>query len=205
MNSYLQTTASNGATSDDQKRPSPGDHSTGEALSARSGLRSRPILGRIDDEANAIARRPWSQPEGPDMLKIDDRISIPLGEFRWDVSRSGARRAERQQGELESPSFAGPPRSARAFPSRCASRLMAMLAGRLTNEGELLVASQLRRSVAEPGRLPGQGPRDRPRRRPAPQGPTPHPADPCLPGPSCRAQEPTGGDQTPAPQAREPE
>src|SRR5436309_2462961 len=76
------------------------------------------------------------------MLVVDERIAIPLSEFRFEFSRSGGpggqnvnkvhSRAVLRWKPAESPSLPGPVKD----------RLLAALAPRLTGEGELLVGSQ---------------------------------------------------------------
>lgn len=79
------------------------------------------------------------------MLVINDTIAIPDAEFQFDFSRSGGpggqnvnkvnSRATLRWRPAESPSLPGPVRA----------RLLARVGSRLTNEGELLISSQLTR------------------------------------------------------------
>jgi len=79
------------------------------------------------------------------MLKIDDRLAIPLDEFRWEFSRSsgpGGQNVNKVNSKVVlrwspgvSPSLPGPVRE----------RLLRKIANRLTVEGELLVMSQATR------------------------------------------------------------
>lgn len=79
------------------------------------------------------------------MLVINDAITIPQSEFRFDFSRSSGpggqnvnkvnSRATLRWRPAESPSLPGPVRA----------RLLDRVGSRLTNEGDLLISSQLTR------------------------------------------------------------
>jgi ribosome-associated protein len=76
------------------------------------------------------------------MLKVDDRIAIPLSEFRWDVSRSGGPGGQNVNKVSSKVQLRWSPATSPSLPGPVRARLLAMLAGRLTRDGELLVASQ---------------------------------------------------------------
>lgn len=76
------------------------------------------------------------------MLRINDRISIPLSEFRWDVSRSGGPGGQNVNKVNSKVLLRWSPTTSPSLPEPVRARLVAALASRLTREGELLVSSQ---------------------------------------------------------------
>src|SRR3954463_14024524 len=94
--------------------------------------------------------RPTS-PEGPGraaMLRIDDRIAIPLTEFRWEYSRSGGPGGQNVNKVNSKVLLRWRPATSSSLPEGVRGRLLLMLAPRLTRDGELLVTSQLTRDQA---------------------------------------------------------
>src|SRR5215213_4130575 len=79
---------------------------------------------------------------GRGMLRINDRISIPLAEFRWDVSRSGGPGGQNVNKVNSKVLLRWAPATSPSLPEPVRARLLAALASRLTRDGELLVASQ---------------------------------------------------------------
>ena len=82
------------------------------------------------------------------MLRINDRITIPLDEFRWEVSRSGGPGGQNVNKVNSKVLLRWSPGSSPSLPGPVRARLMAALANRLTREGELLVTSQRSRDQA---------------------------------------------------------
>jgi ribosome-associated protein len=82
------------------------------------------------------------------MLRINDRIAIPLDEFRWDVSRSGGPGGQNVNKVNSKVMLRWRPDASPSLPEDVRGRLMSALAGRLTRDGELLVASQKSRDQA---------------------------------------------------------
>lgn len=82
------------------------------------------------------------------MLRINDRITIPLDEFRWEVSRSGGPGGQNVNKVNSKVLLRWSPASSPSLPEPVRARLMAALAHRLTREGELLVTSQRSRDQA---------------------------------------------------------
>lgn len=79
------------------------------------------------------------------MLRINDRISIPLSEFRWEVSRSGGPGGQNVNKVNSKVVLRWNPAASPSLPEPVRARLLSALASRLTREGELLVGSQLTR------------------------------------------------------------
>lgn len=79
------------------------------------------------------------------MLKVNERISIPLEEFRWEVSRSGGPGGQNVNKVNSKVLLRWTPATSPSLPNGVRQRLLASLSGRLTREGELLVTSQLTR------------------------------------------------------------
>jgi ribosome-associated protein len=76
------------------------------------------------------------------MLKVDDRIAIPLDEFRWEVSRSGGPGGQNVNKVNSKVLLRWNPSQSKALPEAVRARLLTALEGRLTRDGELLVGSQ---------------------------------------------------------------
>jgi ribosome-associated protein len=79
------------------------------------------------------------------MLRINDRISIPLSEFRFDVSRSGGPGGQNVNKVNSKVLLRWSPATSPSLPEPVRARLLSALASRLTRDGELLVSSQLTR------------------------------------------------------------
>jgi ribosome-associated protein len=79
------------------------------------------------------------------MLKVNDRIVIPLDEFRWDVSRSGGPGGQNVNKVNSKVVLRWSPAASPSLPEPVRRRLLAAISNRLTREGELLIASQLTR------------------------------------------------------------
>ncbi|AGA27308.1 alternative ribosome rescue aminoacyl-tRNA hydrolase ArfB [Singulisphaera acidiphila] len=76
------------------------------------------------------------------MLRINDRISIPLAEFQFDVSRSGGPGGQNVNKVNSKVLLRWSPATSPSLPEPVRARLLAALTSRLTREGELLVSSQ---------------------------------------------------------------
>ncbi len=76
------------------------------------------------------------------MLKIDDRLSIPLDEFLVDYARSGGPGGQNVNKVNSKVLLRWSPASSPSLPEPVRARLLKMVAHRLTNQGELLVTSQ---------------------------------------------------------------
>ena len=79
------------------------------------------------------------------MLKIDDRIAIPLDEFRWEFSRSGGPGGQNVNKVNSKVLLRWNPGESPSLPAPVRTRLLKLVAHRLTDEGELLVTSQATR------------------------------------------------------------
>ncbi len=82
------------------------------------------------------------------MLQINDRIAIPLREFRWDVSRSGGPGGQNVNKVNSKVLLRWNPTTSPSLPETVRARLLRSLASQLTREGELLVTSQRTRDQA---------------------------------------------------------
>ncbi|MBV8315641.1 MAG: aminoacyl-tRNA hydrolase [Planctomycetaceae bacterium] len=82
------------------------------------------------------------------MLKVNDRISIPPGEFRWEVARSGGPGGRNVNKVNSKVLLRWNPTTSPSLPEPVRARLLKALANRLTREGELLVTSQRSRDQA---------------------------------------------------------
>src|SRR3954463_1131719 len=97
---------------------------------------SRPGAGPPIDSA---------RPGSPAMLRINDRIAIPLSEFRWEFSRSGGPGGQNVNKVNSKVVLRWNPSASPSLPGPVRERLLRALEGRLTRDGELLVSSQLTR------------------------------------------------------------
>lgn len=79
------------------------------------------------------------------MLRINDRIAIPLAEFRWEFSRSGGPGGQNVNKVNSKVLLRWNPSTSPSLPSPVRDRLLRSLANRLTKEGELLVTAQATR------------------------------------------------------------
>lgn len=79
------------------------------------------------------------------MLKIDEKISIPLDEFHWDFSRSGGPGGQNVNKVNSKVLLRWSPGSSPSLPAPVRERLLRLVANRLTVEGELLITSQATR------------------------------------------------------------
>jgi ribosome-associated protein len=79
------------------------------------------------------------------MLKIDDRLSIPLDEFRWEYSRSGGPGGQNVNKVNSKVQLRWNPGASPSLPEPVRARLLALVGSRLTGEGDLLIASQTSR------------------------------------------------------------
>jgi ribosome-associated protein len=82
------------------------------------------------------------------MLKIDDRLSIPLDEFRWEYSRSGGPGGQNVNKVNSKVQLRWNPGASPSLPEPVRARLLALVGSRLTVEGDLLIASQTSRDQA---------------------------------------------------------
>jgi ribosome-associated protein len=82
------------------------------------------------------------------MLKIDDRLSIPLDEFQWEFSRSGGPGGQNVNKVNSKVQLRWKPATSPSLPPAVRARLLALVANRLTTEGELLISSQETRDQA---------------------------------------------------------
>ena len=79
------------------------------------------------------------------MLKIDDQLSIPLSEFRWEFSRSGGPGGQNVNKVNSKVLLRWNPAASPSLPAPVRDRLLRLVAHRLTGAGELLVTSQATR------------------------------------------------------------
>jgi ribosome-associated protein len=79
------------------------------------------------------------------VLKIDEKISIPLDEFHWDFSRSGGPGGQNVNKVNSKVLLRWSPGSSPSLPAPVRERLLRLVANRLTVEGELLITSQATR------------------------------------------------------------
>src|SRR3954452_21496747 len=82
------------------------------------------------------------------MLRINDRIAIPLAEFHWEFSRSGGPGGQNVNKVNSKVLLRWNPAASPSLPGPVRDRLLQALANRLTREGELLVRSQRTRDQA---------------------------------------------------------
>lgn len=83
-----------------------------------------------------------------DPLRIDDRISIPLEEFRWEYSRSGGPGGQNVNKVNSKVQLRWNVRSSPSLPAPVRTRLETLAGKRLTADGELLIAAQSSRDQA---------------------------------------------------------
>src|SRR5882757_5557560 len=100
----------------------------------RLGAVSPPAARAAGDRPSRRARRA--------MLKIDDRLAIPLEEFRWEYSRSGGPGGQNVNKVNSKVQLRWNPGASPSLPEPVRARLLALVGNRLTGEGELLVISQ---------------------------------------------------------------
>ncbi|MDR3632863.1 MAG: alternative ribosome rescue aminoacyl-tRNA hydrolase ArfB [Isosphaeraceae bacterium] len=79
------------------------------------------------------------------MLKINERISIPLNEFQWEFARSGGPGGQNVNKVNSKAVLRWNATASPSLPAPVRARLLQAVASRLTGEGELLVTSQLTR------------------------------------------------------------
>ena len=79
------------------------------------------------------------------MMIVNDRISIPRQEFRFDFARSGGPGGQNVNKVASKAILRWTPGTSPSLPEPVRARLLAALASRLTTEGELVVTSQLTR------------------------------------------------------------
>lgn len=82
------------------------------------------------------------------MLRINDRLAIPLEEFQWEFSRSGGPGGQNVNKVSSKVVLRWKPAESVHLPAPVRARLIAALGSRLTTEGELLIASQRTRDRA---------------------------------------------------------
>jgi ribosome-associated protein len=76
------------------------------------------------------------------MLRIDDRIAIPLAEFRWEFSRSGGPGGQNVNKVASKAVLRWDVRHSPSLPPEVKARIEAQQPGRVTTEGELVLTSQ---------------------------------------------------------------
>jgi ribosome-associated protein len=83
------------------------------------------------------------------MLRINDRIAIPLAEFRWEFSRSGGPGGQNVNKVNSKVVLRWNPALCTYLPTPVRDRLVQAVANRLTQGGELLITSQRTRDQAK--------------------------------------------------------
>jgi ribosome-associated protein len=76
------------------------------------------------------------------MLRINERIAIPLAEFQWEFSRSGGPGGQNVNKVNSKAVLRWSPAASPSLPGPVRDRLLQALANRLTRDGELLISSQ---------------------------------------------------------------
>jgi ribosome-associated protein len=76
------------------------------------------------------------------MLRINDRISIPMDEFQFDYIRSGGPGGQNVNKVATKAVLRWRPGDSPSLPDAVRRRLMRQLGSRLTTEGDLIVSSQ---------------------------------------------------------------
>jgi len=117
-----------------------------DELPPRFLSRSEPDHAERDSRTLAFGLKGWSIVS---MLRINDRIQIPMSEFQWDVSRSGGPGGQNVNKVNSKVLLRWNPAESTGLPGPVRARLLAALANRLTREGELLVVSQRTRDQAK--------------------------------------------------------
>jgi ribosome-associated protein len=79
------------------------------------------------------------------MLRINDKIAIPLREFRWEFARSGGPGGQNVNKVNSKAVLRWRPADCQSLPAGVRDRLLASVSPRLTSLGELLVSSELTR------------------------------------------------------------
>ncbi len=79
------------------------------------------------------------------MLKIDDKLAIPMDELRWDYVRSGGPGGQNVNKVNSKVLLRWNPGSSPSLPEPLRARLLTQLASRLTGDGDLLITSQATR------------------------------------------------------------
>lgn len=79
------------------------------------------------------------------MLKITERLSIPLDEFEFEYSRSGGPGGQNVNKVNSKVQLRWNPGLSPSLPEPLRARLLALVGSKLTTEGELLIASQASR------------------------------------------------------------
>ncbi len=74
-------------------------------------------------------------------LEVSDSLAIPLDEFRFEVSRSGGPGGQNVNKVNSKVQLRWSPAESPSLPGPVKARLLALVANRLTKEGELLIAS----------------------------------------------------------------
>ena len=76
------------------------------------------------------------------MLRVNDRISIPMAELHWEFSTSGGPGGQNVNKVNSRAVLRWEPARSEGLPEPVRRRLLEALAGRLTTHGELLIGSQ---------------------------------------------------------------
>ena len=76
------------------------------------------------------------------MLRINDRISIPMDEFQFDYVRSGGPGGQNVNKVATKAVLRWRPGDSPSLPDAVRRRLMRQIGSRLTSEGDLIVSSQ---------------------------------------------------------------
>jgi ribosome-associated protein len=84
-------------------------------------------------------------PTPPGRLSVTDTLSIPLDEFRFEFARSGGPGGQNVNKVNSKAVLRWRPGDSPSLPPAVRDRLLRAVGSRLTNEGELLVTSQLTR------------------------------------------------------------
>jgi ribosome-associated protein len=81
-------------------------------------------------------------------VELNDRISIPLGEFRWESSRAGGPGGQNVNKVNSKVQLRWNPATSPSLPEPVRARLLQAIGSRLTRDGDLLVTSQQSRDQA---------------------------------------------------------